>query len=194
MENVEDEEILCTPCQPNESCRTLLLTYSQADMDEVPYTATFAQLVLEACNEGTSSAQILKWAACQEPHADGGKHYHLIMKLNKTRKWKPIFNTLKRNWDINVNFSSTKMGYLCGYRYVTKDKPSSSRPQLGSSRSVKQRKKMSRMEVVFHFLDERCVEGCDGKWLESVREVLGNNKINIFTFADSMRKCLSIGR
>ena len=53
MENVEDEEILCTPCQPNESCRTLLLTYSQADMDEVPYTATFAQLVLEACNEGT---------------------------------------------------------------------------------------------------------------------------------------------
>ena len=53
---------------------------------------------------------------------------------------------------------------------------------------------MSRMEVVFHFLDERCVEGCDGKWLESVREVLGNNKINIFTFADSKRKFLSIGR
>ena len=82
MENVEDEEIMCTPCQPNESCRTLLLTYSQADMDEVPYTATFAQLVLEACNEGTSSTQILKWAACQEPHADGGKHYHLIIRTS----------------------------------------------------------------------------------------------------------------
>ena len=53
---------------------------------------------------------------------------------------------------------------------------------------------MSRMEVVFHFLNEPCVEGCDGKWLESAREVLRGNNINIFTFADSMRKCLSVGR
>ena len=53
------------------------LTYSQVDMEKVPDTATFAQLVLEARIESTSSALIF-----QEPHADGDKH-HLIMKLIK---------------------------------------------------------------------------------------------------------------
>ena len=66
--------------------------------------------------------------------------------------------------------------------------------KLDGAPLLQQRKKMSRMEVVFHFLNEPCVEGCDGKWLESAREVLRGNNINIFTFADSMRKCLSVGR
>ena len=77
-------------CDDRATARTYLLTYSQADLEKVNSTRLFADIVLEAFNEGTSKVEITRWAACREPHADGGKHYHMIIKLNGTRKWKPV--------------------------------------------------------------------------------------------------------
>ena len=56
------------------------------------------------------------------------------------------------------------------------------------------RKKMSRLEVVTSFLEKPCVEGCDSQWLDAAIEVLHNNNINVFVFADHLRKCLTVGR
>eukprot|EP00111_Clytia_hemisphaerica_P017490 TCONS_00051770-protein len=114
-----------TPCEENDPFRTYLLTYSQADLDKVPNSRTFADIVLEAYNDPTQcKVEIVDWAACQEPRANGGKHYHMILKLNGTRRWKPWFEAMKRKWGINVNFSHTNKGYLRGYKYIIKDKPS----------------------------------------------------------------------
>lgn len=310
-------------CDERKTARTYLLTYSQADLEKVNSTRLFADIVLEAFNEGTSKVEITQWAACREPHADGGKHYHMLVKLNGTRKWKPIFNSIRDTWAINVNFSTTKKGYLQGYRYVIKDKPSEmvvhspGHPDLTSAKSPKskkgfikssqnakqkrkrkrlaaaennapppppprpvpvpvpapvnaavhhndqfsprlkpehvmkfirrnnlrtelellaatknreveglsdvynyigrqtskslndllamtwrleeapalvQRQKMSRMEVVLSFLHKPCVEGCNSTWLDAAIEILHNNDINVFVFADHIRKCLTVGR
>ena len=311
-------------CDERATARTYLLTYSQADLEKVNSTRLFADIVLEAFNEGTSKVEITRWAACREPHADGGKHYHMIVKLNGTRKWKPVFNSIQNTWGFNVNFSTNKKGYLRGYRYIIKEKPSEmvvhspGHPDLTSAKSPKskkgfvkssqnakrrrkrkllaaeennapppppppprpvpipevpvnplanrndqfsprlkpehvmrfirrnnlktelellaatknrevegltdvynyigrqsskalndllamtwrleeapalvERQKMSRMEVVLSFLHKPCVEGCDSTWLEAATEVLHNNNINVFAFADNIRKCLTIGR
>ena len=313
------------PCKPRDTKRTYLLTYSQADLARVPTTDFFAGIVLEALEQGKSTAQLIKWAACREPHADGGKHYHLIMQLSKPRKWSPLFQYIKDKWGFNVNFQYTTQGYLRGYRYVIKEKPSEcvvhspDHPDLTSARSpqstkgfvtssqnakrrrlskqmekaapappavtpppthptaarshqetplrppptqyktprvnkdditrfikrnnlktiedllaeakkreveglpdiynfiarqselmletqikmvwrlegapeVAARKKLSRMDVVLSFLEKPCVEGCDGKWLEAAVEILENNNINMFAFAQAMRQCLIVGR
>ena len=46
----------------------------------------------------------------------------MIMKLSKPRRWKPVFEQIRRAESIVVNFSSKNIGYLAGYRYVCKNK------------------------------------------------------------------------
>ena len=328
------EDEVSTPCVENDPFRTYLLTYSQADLDIVPNSRTFADIVLEAYNDPKEcKVEILDWAACQEPHANSGKHYHMILKLNGTRRWKPWFEAMQRKWGINVNFSHTNKGYLKGYRYIIKEKssemvvhspghadltsarspmakkgfvtssqnakrrrmsapprqpsveqPSASRsatasnsrptnpPQAArptnpphqatpptaefqsklrknnvirfirrnnlhtedellaaakkremeglpdvynyvSEQSPKtiddiltmvwrleaapgkaQRDKMTRMDIVLSYLEKPCVEGCEETWLDAALEILNNNNINPYTFAEHMRKCLIVGR
>ena len=47
----------------------------------------------------------------------------MAVKLNKTRRWYPVFKYLQDTHNIVVNFSSTHCGYIAAYRYVCKDKP-----------------------------------------------------------------------
>ena len=283
-----------TPCKDNASCRTYLLTYAQADLQRVPDTASFVNIILDAFQEGTSTSEIVQWACCMEDHEDGGKHFHMMVKLNKPRRWKPIFNSVWRNHSIAVNFSSNTCGYLAGYRYVCKDKDmanvllSAGHPDLSDARSPKgrrgsktfsdnakrrrseepestrdkkkrltnsdvadflvrngirkecelmaaakkrsdeglddlhrfvlnknpkalsdlisttwklhfaptvvEREKMDRVALVLSHLDKPCVENCNGIWYECAREVLSNNDINIYVFADAVRRCLCKGR
>lgn len=318
----DEIDIVSTPCEPRDTFRTYLVTYSQADLEKVPNARAFADIIIEAFRQGSSTSQLVQWASCQEPHADGGRHYHLIMKLSKPRKWKPLFDYIHKKWGFYVNFASTKQGYLRGYRYVIKEKPtedvthSPDHPDLTSARSPKsksgflqasqnakrrrvsskaaenvpaqtpprpqpqpqqpvtndetphvpksskqprigkddltrfivknkvktmedllaeakkreleglpdiynfiarqtskaleeqlhmtwrledapevaKRKNMSRMDVILSFLEKPCIEGCDETWLEAAVEVLRNNNINLYTFADAIRKCLIVGR
>lgn len=283
-------------CEDRAACRTYLLTYSQADLQRVPDTRAFADIILDAFNEGTSTSAIVQWACCMEDHEDGGKHFHMVVKLSKPRRWKPIFENVLHYHNIAVNFSSNTCGYLAGYRYVCKNKEigsvllSSGHPDLTDARSPKGikgsrkfsenskrrrsekvtvatrtsqpkkkrlsnsdvaaflvkhnikketelyaiaktrndeglsdlndfvlnknpkalsdliattwklhaaptlvlREKMDRMQVVLSFLEKPCVDDCI--WLQSAREVLLNNDINIYVFADALRRCLSKGR
>jgi len=232
-----------------------------------------------------------------EDHADGGKHFHMIVKLSKARRWRPVFESIRRTHAITVNFSSNNCGYLAGYRYVCKGKNSESvlhcvdHPNLKNAHSPKAKKafgkfsanskkrqsnagassscttqkkrrlsnsdvakflvdnnlkkeseflaaakrrqteglsditdfilnkspkalsdliqtawklhdaptvvlreQMDRMQVILTNLDRECIPGCNGVWMESAWEVLSNNSINIYVFADAIRQCLQKGR
>jgi len=65
---------------------------------------------------------VTQWAVCTEDHADGGKHYHMALKLSATRRWRSVFTHLRAENNITVNFSSKNCGYLAAYRYVCKSK------------------------------------------------------------------------
>ena len=311
----DESDVFQTPCEERDSCRTYLLTYSQACLVKVPDCESFTNIVLGAFNEGSSTSQVVQWATCQEDHDRGGVHYHMILKLNRPRRWKPLFENIRMSHRICVNFSSSNSGYLAGYRYVIKNKNldsvlhSRGHPDLSAVRSPKskkgfqkfsqnaqkrrasanatvlpypttpndpesmstpnpqsvpekrprltnsdvarfivendlhteddllseakkrdreglsdihnfilnrnpkalsdliamtwklhhapevaQRKTMDRMQVVLSYLDKPSVAGCNGAWIEAAREVLVNNDINLYVFADAIRKCLRDGR
>lgn len=116
-----------TPCKHRDSCRTYLLTYSQADLVRYPTCKDFTDSVLEAFSCGSSKSTVQQWATCMEKHEmTGGYHYHMCVKLSATRRWKPVFEYLYKNFQISVNFSSKSYGYLAAYRYVCKDKTTDS--------------------------------------------------------------------
>jgi len=121
MPNNSDDEFT-TSCKERDSCRTYLLTYSQANLQKVPDCRAFSDIALACFSEGSSTSEVVQWATSIEDHADGGKHFHMIVKLNKARRWRPVFENIRRRHAIAVNFSSNNCSYLAGYRYVCKDK------------------------------------------------------------------------
>jgi len=46
----------------------------------------------------------------------------MAIKLSSPRRWRPIFNFIKRERHVVVNFSSKHLGYIAAYRYVCKEK------------------------------------------------------------------------
>ena len=59
---------------------------------------------------------------------------------------------------------------------------------------VLERPVKSRMEVLQQHLYEPCVETCAGSWFACAKEVLKTIGINVYTYADSIRRCLRKGR
>ena len=116
------DEIL-TQCTLRDSCRTYLLTYSQANIERVPNCESFVKIITLAFDIGPSTSKIDHWGACIEEHADGGKHFHMAVKLSNPRRWHPVPCVIREQSGIVVNFSSKNLGYLPAYRYVCKDKP-----------------------------------------------------------------------
>ena len=53
---------------------------------------------------------------------------------------------------------------------------------------------MPRIETVQEFLTKDCVSDCSGLWIESAKEVLKNNGIHAYMFADAVRSLLDKGR
>ena len=107
-----------------QSCRTYLLTYSQADQERFPDCRVFSDCVLEAFNQGPSKSVVEQCTTCKEQHSNSsGIHFHMCLKLSSTRRWKPVFDYLQKNKKIIVNFSSKNCGYLAAYHYACKDKP-----------------------------------------------------------------------
>ena len=66
--------------------------------------------------------------------------------------------------------------------------------EIHDAPKVLERENQTRMDVLRSYLDKDCVENCNGRWLENAKEVLRNNDINIYTFADAMRRCIREGR
>ena len=105
-----------------EQRRAFLITYSQADLEKVPNSMRFAEIVLQAFNEGGSSRKVVQWCCCMEDHADGGKHYHLAILFSGSRRWSSIKNAVRQVHGILLHFSCQHVGYVAAYRYVIKDK------------------------------------------------------------------------
>ena len=102
---------------------TFLVTYSQADLNRVPSKQVFADLVVKAFKETGGASQPLHWACCQETHADGNSHYHLIIKVSQARRWRNVKQALEME-DIVVHFAADGQGtYKAGYEYVCKEDP-----------------------------------------------------------------------
>eukprot|EP00794_Sanderia_malayensis_P021425 gene21425-biopygen73 len=62
-----------------------------------------------------------------------------------------------------------------------------------SARKI-ERGKVTRMERIESAVTGECVNECEGQWLVCAKEVLKNNGINIFVFADAVRELLFKGR
>ena len=57
-----------------------------------------------------------------------------------------------------------------------------------------QREKKLRMDVIKEFADKLCDKECNGEWLVCAREVLKNNNINAYVYANALFELLTDGR
>ena len=70
-----------------------LVTYSQTDMGKMANCQAFADCILEAFSQsqGNQKDNMIYpeyWSCCMEDHKDGGKHYHMTIKLSAPKRWK----------------------------------------------------------------------------------------------------------
>ena len=131
--------------------RTFLLTYSQADLVRFPTLRVFADCVIAAIRSCESKRQLLEWAVCLENHQEGAHHYHMSLKFDGPRRWKPIWAKIYNTFGISVDFAlNVESGYVSAYRYVAKDKDfhsvlhSENHTKLENIRSPKTKKAMKR--------------------------------------------------
>ena len=96
-----------------------LVTYSQANLELFPNRNDFVTAVVESFESGPAKVQ--QWCCSRESHADGGKHYHMAVKLKKCQRWLQSRRFLEEKYGINVNFSSVHHNYYSAWQYVTKD-------------------------------------------------------------------------
>ena len=100
-----------------------LITYSQADAERVPSRDSFAVIVLGSFESADFNcrSQVTQWVCSQEYHKDGGKHYHMVVKLDRTRRWLQVRNYADNKHHVKLNFSSTHANYYSAWKYVTKE-------------------------------------------------------------------------
>ena len=108
--------------------RVYLITYSQADMKKMANCQAFADCILEAFsqsqgNQKDNATHPEHWSCCMEDHQDGGKHYHLAIKLSVPKRWKVVKNYVSKKHRIVLHFSDQPFGYHVAYKYVCKNKP-----------------------------------------------------------------------
>ena len=66
--------------------------------------------------------------------------------------------------------------------------------KLEESLSTLEREKSSRMELIKAALDGDCVLRCSKQWIESAKQVIKQNHINIHVFSSALRELLIKGR
>ena len=96
-----------------------LLTYSQAT-DEWTRHA-FAEAVVEEFEN--AEARVRQWTCSQENHQDGGKHFHMAVKLDRQKRWVKVRNNIAEYHGIQVHFSDKHTNYFDAWEYVTKEDP-----------------------------------------------------------------------
>ena len=101
--------------------RVYLVTYTQADLQRFPTCQVFTNSILQFFKEQDKNSPV-QWACCQEPHEDGGKHYHIILRFEKPRRWLPLKRYAEKHFNIELHFSSQNLGYIAGYKYICKQK------------------------------------------------------------------------
>lgn len=142
MDSAGDDIFQTQRLTGNQARRTYLVTYSQADLEKIPTRECISKLIVEAFrSRGDLKAKPLHWACCQEDHADGGKHYHLCIKLSQPQRWKAAKSYVAVRTGIILHFSSAHDNYYAAYKYVTKTDEevfhSPDHPNLVDARSPK---------------------------------------------------------
>jgi hypothetical protein len=126
MENDVVEIDLGQELGERQTRRVYLITYSQADLDIIANCQAFADCILEAFSQGNpndNKSHPEHWSCCMENHKDGGKHYHLAIKLSAPKRWKAAKNYVSTKHGITLHFSDQSHGYHVAYKYVCKNKP-----------------------------------------------------------------------
>jgi hypothetical protein len=57
----------------------------------------------------------------EEQHQNGGRHFHMAIKLNTKSRWLRARNYIDEKHGIKVNFSDHHDNYYGAYKYVTKE-------------------------------------------------------------------------
>ncbi len=98
-----------------------LLTYSQADLVMYPTRQSFADLVKEAFS--LRNVNVIQWVVSLESHDNGGRHYHMALKLDKRCRWLATKRYMLATYGVNINFEEGEEGdtYYTAYQYVTKE-------------------------------------------------------------------------
>ena len=66
--------------------------------------------------------------------------------------------------------------------------------EMENAESELARSKLSRVEIVYRELESPCVDGCQGKWLETAEQVLQRNGISREEFSEAVRNLLQQDR
>ena len=66
--------------------------------------------------------------------------------------------------------------------------------ELEEAEGKKERSKKSRAEILYSQLGKECFVGCDRRWLQMARDVLGRNNIAGDEFSEGIRNLLDKGR
>ena len=100
-----------------------LVTYSRTDADIVSSRDSFAVVVLDSFLNDDPNAQgkVVQWVCSQESHKDGGNHYHMAVKLDRSRRWFKVRNYADSKHGVKLNFSSTHDNYYSAWKYATKE-------------------------------------------------------------------------
>ena len=111
-----------TPTTSGEPCirSVYLITYSHADENKVANKETFSTMVIDSF-QNNGQAKVLHWACGKEAHSDGTPHYHLVIKLDRQKRWRSVRNYLSSQYGVCVNFSNEFTNYYDGYMYVSKE-------------------------------------------------------------------------
>lgn len=100
-----------------------LITYSRAQPERIESRDSFAVKVLDSfenANPNTTS-KVLQWVCSEEKHQDGGIHYHMAVKLDRSRRWLKVRNYADKTHGVKLNFSSSHANYYSAWKYTTKE-------------------------------------------------------------------------
>ena len=125
MENNDFEIDFDRELNVRQTRRVYLITYSQADLGKIPNCQAFVDCILEAFSQRNENqaSHPEHWSCCMEDHRDGGKHYHLAIKLSAPKRWNAAKNYVRQKHGITLHFSDQSYGYHVAYKYVCKNKP-----------------------------------------------------------------------
>ena len=100
-----------------------LVTYSQANSEIVDSRESFVLIVLDSFENADPKcrSQVKQWVCSEELHKDGGKHYHMVVKLDRSRRWLQVRDYADNKHGVKLNFSSTHANYYSGWKYATKE-------------------------------------------------------------------------
>ncbi len=65
---------------------------------------------------------------------------------------------------------------------------------MADAKTVMEREKMNRMDIIRIAVEGECVANCNGEWFTCAMEVLRNNQLHPYLYAASLRELLEKGR